>query len=217
MCLLSFRRLLLVLVLGSFFSVSGRAQARDVRIIGDSIFALSGQVAKELRHLSGLEIRSHAIAGATARMIVNQYSRIRRHPITTIVMDAGGNDVLLGANSDCRTLNPRCKRVIADAMEKLVKLFQTMHTDGVEHVVLLGYYYPKGWMQKLGNAIDYAIPQMAEVCRIAKISCEFVDPRQAFKGKRGLVALDGIHPTTKGAKVLGGMIWQTFVDKGIEQ
>ena len=57
----------------SFIAWSSSAQARDIRVIGDSVFALSGEITRELVRLSELPILSHARNGAKMAGIRQQY------------------------------------------------------------------------------------------------------------------------------------------------
>jgi hypothetical protein len=197
------------------FSISP-AYGRDVRIIGDSIFALTGVITREFRARAPFRVVDHSVNGETIAGIRSQYRRIRNAPITTIIMDGGGNDVL-GASGDCKSLNLRCRRIIERSVEVMSQTLDEMYDNDVENVVFLGYYHPIGLQAGLRRAIDYATPLMMETCAAASVNCYFVDPRTYFDCNGGLIMIDGIHPSGSGSGVLAYMLWKTFVDNDIEE
>src|SRR5690606_35642231 len=78
----------------------------QVITIGDSIFALSGELQDFLEERAGQTFRRDTLSGAAlvggdaiATSIMNQYTNARRdNPnIDTVVMDGGGNDILIPA------------------------------------------------------------------------------------------------------------------------
>jgi len=50
---------------------------------------------------------------------------------------SGGNDVM-SVKDNCLVYDARCKEQIAEAMSILADLLETMHKDGIEHVILMG-------------------------------------------------------------------------------
>ena len=134
-------------------------------------------------------------------------------------MNGGGNDVLQGNIGACREFNRSCQRAIEGALAQGEELFKTMEADGVKDVVYLGYYYTKGLIAGgLDEALDYAMVKISELCEDSMyINCVVVDPRSAFKGRTGLITLDGIHPSTRGSNILADLIWEKMIDYDIEQ
>lgn len=146
-----------------------------------------------------------------------------------VVMDGGGNDVLLG-NSICldngvgRDKDPTCQKTVMDATMAGQMLQTKMKMDGVGQAIY--FFYPhvpaKGW-----DVLDYALPMAKATCESMnddKYQCYFVDTRDAFQGvgntgeaMAGLIAADGIHPNAAGEKVLADLIWKTMKDHCMAQ
>ena len=49
----------------------------------------------------------------------------------------GGNDVM-SVKDNCLVYDARCKQQIAEAMSILADLLETMHKDGIQHVIFMG-------------------------------------------------------------------------------
>ena len=133
------------------------ADRNDVITIGDSIFDLNGVIQETLEQYAGETFRNYTQSGAElaggliATSIVNQYADAKATDanINTIVMDGGGNDILIPATLldpyGCRTRwyrwNPSssCARLIQDQYVEAVNLLNQIDADGVDNVVWLGY------------------------------------------------------------------------------
>ena len=116
------------------------ADRNDVITIGDSIFDLNGVIQDTLEQFAGETFRDYTQSGAElaggllATSIVNQYADAKATDsnINTIVMDGGGNDILIPATLldpyGCRTRwyrwNPSsaCVRLIQDQYVEAVNL-----------------------------------------------------------------------------------------------
>ncbi|MEZ4602671.1 MAG: hypothetical protein R2861_04460 [Desulfobacterales bacterium] len=148
------------------------AQNNQVVNVGDSIFALSGKIQDYLHDWSGTTFRRYSVSGAElvggilAPDIYSQYNTAKSdNPnIETILMDGGGNDILLPVITlfdpyDCKTqwyewgrLSSSCKNFINDLYVDAVNLLNIMHADGVDKVIFQGYYchqwaiFPTIWM-----------------------------------------------------------------------
>ena len=85
-------------------------------------------------------------------------------------------------------------------------LLNTMAADDVQHVIYLGYYYPKGLQANLARAVDYGDARLADACRNTWVNCTFVDPRPHIS--RSDIIIDGIHPATSGSRKLADLIWR---------
>lgn len=146
-----------------------------------------------------------------------------------VVMDGGGNDVLLG-NQKCldngmkRDQDPDCQKTVMDAT-MVGKMLQTkMKMDGVGQAVY--FFYPHvpagGW-----DVLDYSLPMAKAVCEgqtDEKYQCYFVDTRDAFQGAgntgmamANLIGPDGIHPNAEGDDILADLIWKTMKDHCMAQ
>jgi lysophospholipase L1-like esterase len=146
-----------------------------------------------------------------------------------VVMDGGGNDVLLG-NQTCldngvmRDKDPSCQKTVMDATAAGAKLQMQMKADGVKQG--LYFFYPHvpagGW-----DVLDYSLPMAKATCESmndANYHCTFVDTREAFQGAgntgvamANLIGPDGIHPSAAGEAVLADLIWKTMKDNCMAQ
>jgi len=207
------------------------ADNNQVVNIGDSIFALSGEIQEFLHSYAGETFRRYAVSGAEltggalAPSVASQYDTAKAdNPnIDVIFMDAGGNDILLPAIAfdpyDCRTqwyewgrLSDSCKSFIDDIYVDAVNLLNEMYADGVDHVIYQGYYYTKDtWVMQLDNleeAVDYGDMRLAQACQnsaYAPGDCTFIDPRWAINDSD--IKSDAIHPKTSGSEKLADLMW----------
>ncbi len=203
------------------------ADNNQVVTVGDSIFALSGELQDFLEEYAGQTFRRYTISGAEltggiiATSIADQYeiARSDNSDIETIVMDAGGNDILIPAIMldpyDCKTqwyefgkLSSTCKNYINDLYVDAVNLLNDMHADGVENVIYLGYYYTKNGLfllDSMEEAVDYGDGKLAQACSYSAANCQFVDPRSSINDSD--IIFDGIHPNTGGSRKLANLIW----------
>jgi lysophospholipase L1-like esterase len=139
-----------------------------------------------------------------------------------VVMDGGGNDVLLGNaicldNGQMRDQDPNCQKTVKDATMVGMMLEQKMKADGVGQAVY--FFYPHvpagGW-----DVLDYSLPMAKAVCESLNdenYQCYFVDTRETFQGAgntgqamASLIGPDGIHPNAAGDDLLADLIWKTM-------
>ena len=210
------------LALGLFFHTStvfaenNLEKSKQVIILGDSIFALSGEIRKELAQLSSLDIESYARNGALMKNIVKQYGKARKNlSARTIIMNGGGNDVLANLR-ECQELSDKCKEAIDEAIDHGYEVVDKMEADGIDNIVYLGYYYTKVLGNGLNDANDYAMEKIITFCQSISIDCHVVDTRKRLR-MRGYRKLDGIHPTDRASRIMARMIWDTMVKNDIEQ
>jgi len=202
------------------------ADRNDVVTVGDSIFDLSGDLQRFLEEKAGQTFRDYTISGSEikggslARAINLQYADANAFNgnIDTIVMDGGGNDILIPASLGdvygCRTkwyrknISSRCENLIDNVYVDTVNLLNTMDSDGVKNVIYLGYYeLPRG-NANLADALDYGDTRLAEACENSNAACSFIDPRGAIPAN--YVLDDDIHPTIEGSQVLADLIWPSL-------
>lgn len=199
----------------------------QVVTIGDSIFALSGELQDFLEDKAGQTFRQYTLSGAEltggliATSVADQYRTARSDnpDIETIVMDGGGNDILIPAIAldpyNCKTqwyqfgrLSGKCKNFIDDIYVEGVNLLNEMHADGVDNVIYLGYYYTKNGiflLDSMEEAVDYGDASLAQACNFSAVSCQFVDPRSTINDSD--IIVDGIHPNTNGSRKLADLVW----------
>jgi len=132
--------------------------------------------------------------------------------IKVVIMDGGGNDVLIG-NTSCETTAPpgntSCTTTIQNAIAKAQSTMQEMVEDGVEAIVFFFYPHldPAGGgilltpAPTVNDTLDYAYPLAEGVCCGSTFTstatnyscsghpvpgsstkCVFVDTRPAFEG-----------------------------------
>lgn len=192
----------------------------QVVMIGDSIFALSGEIANELERLSGETYRSYYVSGAEMEgsfisNIPSQYNEAVRDNsnIRTIIMDGGGNDIQIGASAQCTSgvVTATCRAALQDALDAADELFQDMRDDGVENIVYMNYFYIMDEDSK--PAFDWMHDQMAAL--VLKHGGLVVDPMPYMNDD--LIGSDNIHPTDEGSQMLANLIWDAMVANCIEQ
>ncbi len=200
------------------------ADRNEIITIGDSIFDLNGQIQANLEAWAGQTFRNYTQSGAElsggafARSIVNQYADAKRTDanIETIVMDGGGNDILIPAMIfdpyGCRThwwrwnISRSCVNLIEDVYVTAVNLLNQMNAEGVDNVIWLGYYELPRSNSNLYQAIQYGDAYLGYACEVSgTANCSFVDPRGQIPASD--VEGDDIHPTPNGSLKLAQMIW----------
>lgn len=193
-----------------------------VVMLGDSIFALSGEIANELQRLSGEKYRSYYVSGAEFEgslisNIPDQYSSAisADSSIRTVIMDGGGNDVQIGASLYCSgsTVSTLCKASLSSALSTADSLFKKMRTNGVTNIVYLKYFYIKDTTKQ--PAFLYMAAEMEKIA--LKYNCIIVDPMAIFNAHPEYIGSDDIHPTTEGSQVLANLIWDAMKANNIEQ
>jgi lysophospholipase L1-like esterase len=176
-----------------------------------------------------------AMSGGSFQLnIPYQYEQMAKKDdpnIDTIVMDGGGNDVLINDRS-CLTQAPPqnagCAKTVDAALGRAKQLLDEMATDGVKHVVY--FFYPHldptktdgflfGGAPAVNDTLDYAYPLARAMCEGATMpKCVFVDTRPAFAGHTAdYIKSDNVHPTPAGAQVIADLVWQAMVDNCIAQ
>jgi lysophospholipase L1-like esterase len=200
----------------------------QVITLGDSIFALSGELQDFLESYAGETFRRYTLSGAElkggiiATDVYAQYEIAKNdNPnIDTIVMDGGGNDILIPSIAlfdpyNCKTqwyqfgrLSSKCKNYIDDIYVDGVNLLNNMQADGVDNVIYLGYYYTKNGLfllDSMEEAVDYGDMRLSQACRYSAVNCQFIDPRSTIKDSN--IIIDGIHPNTEGSRKLANLVW----------
>lgn len=194
---------------------SGRAPANKL-IVGDSIFALSGDIRSDLQDDLNEDINSSARSGCqmiggnnicSSRFAVpRQYANADKTGITTVIMDGGGNDFLIGNACPALTVAD-CQEAIQAIEEAISDLAAQMHSDGITKIVFLGYYNAPGAPQ-LTEINNFDSDLKAQTYPAQGIT--YVETRPAFADPTGLVVNDGIHPSAQGSRVLTDLIEQVL-------
>lgn len=221
--------------LGQLLSVPWIRDADDNRVvfIGDSIFALSGEIQDNLYAYAGGTFRNYTTSGAQLfggiiePSIIQQYEIARSDDPSShiFVMNGGGNDILIPAIAfdpyNCLTqwwewgrLSRSCRSFIDDIYVDGVNQLNRMHAEGVTDVIYLGYYYTKNgilWVDDLEEAVDYGDTRLAQACANSVVNCTFIDPRSTIRDRDILV--DGVHPDSGGSRKLADLIWPVLEPK----
>lgn len=199
----------------------------QVVFVGDSIFALSGEIQNQLEARAGETFRRYTVSGAElsgeliAPSIPQQFrNAVADNPdIETVVGDAGGNDILIPAialnSNNCKTpwwrfgrLSKQCRDFIDDIYVDAVDFLNEMAEADVRNGILTGYYYTKNGLFRLDDmkeAVDYGNATLARACENSVLNCTFVDPRWVINDRD--IIFDGIHPADSGSKKIADLIW----------
>jgi len=200
------------------------ADRNDVITLGDSIFDLNGVIQATLEDNAGETFRNYTQSGAEisggslAPSVESQYATANatNGAIDTVVMDGGGNDILIPATLfdpyGCRTKwyrwNPSqsCVNLLGDIYVSGVNLLNQMDADGVQDVVWLGYYeLPRG-NANLTEILLLGDAYLDHACNTATTAnCHYVSTLGSVPASQ--VESDDIHPTPAGSVNLAGQIW----------
>jgi hypothetical protein len=173
--------------------------------------------------------RRYDASGANMMQIVDQYTTAHSQDpnIDTIIMDGGGNDVLINDRS-CLTQAPPANQGCTNTVNNTVMLagqaLLRMQMDGVKHVIF--FFYPH--VQTVGlsgpaanDTLDYAYPIARGMCESVPI-CVFVDTRPPWDGHVNdyidpLFGLN-VHPNEQGSRaIVDGAIWPAIVSACVLQ
>jgi hypothetical protein len=156
--------------------------------------------------------------------------------IKVIIMDGGGNDVLIG-NTSCETTAPpsntSCVTTVQNALDEVHSKLEEVAQKGVKWVVF--FFYPHlstaggGILSNpapaVNETLDYAYPLAEKTCcgssftsslasyscsgePVPGVKCLFIDTRPAFEGHLAdYIKSDNVHPTQAGADVIANLIW----------
>jgi lysophospholipase L1-like esterase len=192
--------------------ISGGAMA-DTLMIGDSIFALTKKIPNNLEN-AGIKFVLRAESMAKVDEITQQY-RAYRDEIGVpeiVIMNGGGNDIIGNEDmiGDCYKRTQRCIDYVHEINRKGSEAILEMHSDGVARIVYVGIHYLNYFATPLNPLVDIGMDEFKQICDLAPIRCDFVDPRPSFKGATDLHVKDGIHLNDKGAKVISDLIIDIF-------
>ena len=204
---------------------TGAVEANQVLVIGDSFFAISHEITAYLeqyardagvlaageRYRDNSSTADNALAmGGTG--IMNQYVRaVGEAPVSVVIMDGGGIDMLLAA---CADPVIECPALVA-AAAAAETLLARMATDGVTHVVYAFYPDPVDPTQR--EKMDALRLLVEPVCASSPTPCHWVDLRAPFAAQSGTLSEDGLLPTAAGSVVTANAIWDVMTRECIAQ
>ncbi len=215
--------IIVAVILASFapstiFAATPQINGSDVMVIGDSYFALSGEIVRalenEARNAGVLgandRFRNNPVSGATLANngIPSQYTNgISSGKVKYVIMDGGGNDCLQGYSAPPYT---ESTPFIKNATDAVTNLLKQMKADGVVKVFYLFYPNPNGDLNGLKAKLDALRPIMQSTVANAAVKPEtyFFDIRPTWDGHLSEYTLsDGIHPTTAGSVATAKAMW----------
>jgi hypothetical protein len=208
------------------------AQRNDIVNLGDSIFALSGGIYSYLHSWAGVSFRCYPKSGGqmkgsnilTSWDVYSQYARAKSDnpTIKTIVMDGGGNDILIPIitlfdpyNCESSPLSTSCKNQINNVYTNAVNLLNNMGRDGVKNIIFMGYYHVKNGLlgsTSMNNAVDYGDTKLSQAVTNATAVANyrvFVDTRSWVNNSSDII-IDGIHPSDHGSYMCASAVWWLF-------
>lgn len=216
----------------------------QVVMIGDSY--ITGAASPALQPALGMlypsanSFRNYAVAGTS--MATGGITGLIPPQLTTaisvdpdirlVIMDGGGNDVLICDTfqfSQCNMLCnnpgsdtvPVCQQIVDRALQAGRALMQTAADAGIHDTIY--FFYPHIPANNGGytDILDYAEPLVKDMCDGAEaatggqLRCHFVDLIQPFIAAGGdrnpaNFAGDGIHPSAAGQAIIAQQIWNVM-------
>ena len=192
-----------------------------------------------LHAVGGVSMASGGLTWAGGPFIPDQLNdALAQDPdIIALIMDGGGNDVLLadaswpgGAECKNSTLSPTmqvCRDIAGLAFDAASTLMDTAANAGIRDIVY--FYYPHVPLDTaLGGAnpnaiLDYALPMVKALCDGAyertgqKLRCHMVDMVPVFEGHPEWFAPTDIHPNPEGSKAMADAVIAKLKEKCIAQ
>lgn len=240
--------------------VKGQIADDEVVMIGDSYMDIGNVGPTIMKDANNAMYRHYYLAGAA----LNYESTIFNIPyqfdtmaetdtavamptdIKLVIMDGGGNDVLIN-NSSCLTTpvagDTTCHTAIDASVARGQQLEMDMASKGVQHIVY--YFYPDldptvSGHQDASAWLDYSYPKGAAACCGAAnvpasgdltcrgtgpgIDCVWIDTRPEFVGHNDHTNAstywfmsDNIHPTQPGADAISAKVWAKMQEYCIAQ
>ncbi|HLK38154.1 MAG TPA: SGNH/GDSL hydrolase family protein [Polyangiaceae bacterium] len=232
---------------------TGQVKPNEVVMLGDSYLDPAwGNVGPTLMMEANAMYRHYYLGGASLAwgnpntqffipyqfdpMALTDPAVMNPSDIKVVIMDGGGNDVLIGDTS-CETMAPpgntSCVTTVQNGIDEAQSKMTEMAQKGVQSVVF--FFYPHldpaggGILQTpspaVNETLDYAYPLVEKVCcgssftssltnyscsgqPVAGTTCVFIDTRPAFEGHLSdYIKSDHVHPTQAGAQVISDLIW----------
>jgi lysophospholipase L1-like esterase len=243
--------------------ITGQVTPDEVVMLGDSYLDPAwGNVGPTLMTEANATYRHYYIGGASLAwgnpstqfyipyqfdpMALTDIAVTNPADIKVVIMDGGGNDVLIG-NTSCETTAPpgnaSCVTTVQNAVGMAQTKIEEMAQKGVQSVIFFFYPHlnPAGGgilltpAPAINETLDYAYPLAAQVCcgspfasglsdyscsgqPTAGLTCVFVDTRPSFEGHLSdYIKSDNVHPTQAGAQVIANLIWTQMQNHCIAQ
>ena len=207
---------------------SGATQAA---IIGDSYVTGAGTPALQPALVAidptMSSYKNYAVAGTSMAsggilgFIPPQLTSALAQPIKLLIMDGGGNDILIcdagkypGCGTTCKSPGSStakiCTDIVQAATDAATALMQKASDAGVRDVIYFFYPHLPGANAGYTEILDYSEPLAKAKCDGAaartngKLTCHFVDTAKPFDANGGTVniAADSIHPAQSGQNII---------------
>lgn len=198
----------------------GKGDGKDVVTIGDSWMLLFGTgIQESLTKVSGQPYRKYARPGTRLldEVIPGQYATAKRAgAIKTVVMTAGGNDIIQNATlkSDCMQGGTMCDAQVAKIHMRLAELWKTMSSDGVQDVIHVMYSKSAGSgvknRDKHNENLGKVCADVPEPLRCHLLNTDALIGPSEMRG-------DGIHPTDPGYDKIGKAVFELMEEKGMRR
>ncbi len=214
---------------------------RDVQMLGDSLFDLTGDIHAVLEDLSGERYLDRSVAGATLQGVSNQLeTALERRTVRTILATGGANDLVVDGRSGserCRELSEPCLELIDELSATLDEMISMMRNGPSDHHVWVGPYRLTGDNADFNPAIDYvhdvAYPVLFDLTdeggtfyegevpgfgryfgtRIDAFHLHVLDPREAIRPED--LWSDDLHPRPSASEKLAELIWGSLVNEDL--
>ncbi|HKP60061.1 MAG TPA: SGNH/GDSL hydrolase family protein [Polyangiales bacterium] len=198
----------------------------DYAVAHTALATLVGSRARMDGAMSGY--RNLAVAGTTLAAasilgtIPPQWDSAKRtKPIHAVVMDGGGNDVLI-ANMQCLPAgsdkNAGCQQVVATSMKTAKSLLEDMKAGGVTDVIWFWYpHLPNG---NGSDISDYTLPMLQDLAKSVSTDTfhvQMIDTVPLFEGHPEYFFTDGIHANDIGEGKIADAVWKMMKDNCIGQ
>jgi lysophospholipase L1-like esterase len=152
--------------------------------------------------------------------IQDQYAKARAEnpDIEVVIMDGGGNDILLGlegCNVGMNPADPVCVEVMERSTAALSELVEEMRADGVTDIVY--FFYPE--VPAAPGHSRQGEPMARAACEAftSPTRCHFVSTIAAFEGRPDYFSFDGVHPSPAGQTAIGDLVWEAMEANCIAQ
>jgi hypothetical protein len=203
----------------------GMGDGKDVITIGDSWMNLDGTVGiqQSLEKASRRDYRNYGVPGTLLldESIPSQYVAAKGEgPIKTVIMTAGGNDVLqdpllLAFECPDGTFSDACKKRIDDVGARLGSFWAEMSRDGVMDVVIISYT-SKALFGGYTQTQAYSREKITPICDKvpAPLRCSSVETDEAVPD---VMLREGIHPDDASYDKIGAAVWAHMQKLGMRR
>lgn len=224
---MSMFRGLLGLVMALFLCGAALAEGPKVLVMGDSLMAvnrmLGGSVAQALSVQLGAEVADRSALGARyfykvpllAEAGLKIGAQFRGGPWDIVVMNGGGNDLLLGCG--CGACRRMMERLISEdgTAGAIPDLVASVRASGAK-VIYTGYMRTPGLISPvescgpLGDEMDRRLAKIA--VRDAGVRFILLADLVTIDGDRSFHGIDLVHPSVKGSRAIAARVAEQIAD-----